>query len=145
MRDLDLRKNSAELLASRLKDRNLLAPGTVVSFYRNREKDSVQFFRMEDEFIFCDDINDLLNSMSCEYEPAEWRLFIGSSKRSLKCVLLHMKQVLEKLNYSECNWKICGDFKFVCMLLGQQGGYIKYTCFLYLWESGANKGPVGET
>ena len=101
------------------------------------------------------------------FHNTEWRLFIGSSKRSLKCVLLHngnefasipighsvqmkesydsMKQVLEKLNYSECNWKICGDFKFVCMLLGQQGGYIKYTCFLYLWESGAKKGPLGET
>ena len=41
------RKNSTELLASRLKERNLLAPGTVVSFYPNRERDLVQFFRME--------------------------------------------------------------------------------------------------
>ena len=52
VRDLDLPKHSAELLASRLKDRNLLAPGTVVSFYCNRERDLVQFFRMEDELCF---------------------------------------------------------------------------------------------
>ena len=64
VRDLNLPKNSAELLTSRLKDRNLLAPGTVVSFYRNRKRDLVQFFRMEDEFVFCDDINGLLNAMS---------------------------------------------------------------------------------
>ena len=160
MRDLDLRKNSAELLASRLKDRNLLASGTVVSFYRNRERD-VQLFRVENEFVFCDDINGLLNAMGCDYEPAEWRFFIDSSKRSLKCVLLHnrnafasmpighsvqmkesydsMKQVLEKLKYSEHNWKICGDLKIVCMLLGQQGGYTRYPCFLCLWDSRAKE------
>ena len=49
---------------------NLLAPGTAVSFYRNAERDLVQFFRMEDDFVFCDDINGLLNAMGCEYEPA---------------------------------------------------------------------------
>ena len=52
VRDLDLPKKSAELLACRLKDKNLLAPGTVVNFYRNRERDFVQLFRMEDEFEF---------------------------------------------------------------------------------------------
>ena len=50
-----------------------------------------------------------------------------------------MKQVLEKLKYSEHNWKICGDLKIVCMLLGQQGGYTKYLCFLCLWGSRAKK------
>ena len=59
------------------------------------------------------------------YNPDEWRLFIHSSKRNLKCVLLHngnkfvcipvghsvivkeyylnVKTVLHKLRYSECN------------------------------------------
>ena len=79
-----------------------------------------------------------------EYNPDEWRLFIDSSKRSLKCVLLHdgnksacvlikyfviakehylnMKMVLQKLRYSEHNWAICVDFKMVNFLLAQQGG-----------------------
>jgi len=89
VRDLDQPKDSAELLGSRLKDKNLSARGTTISFYRNRERDLVKFFRMEDDFVFCDDINCLLNAMGSEYEPAEWSLFIDSSKRSLKCVLLH--------------------------------------------------------
>ena len=161
VRDLDLPKNSAELLASRLKDRNLLASGTVVSFYRNKERDFVQLFRVENKFVFCDDINGLSNAMGCEYEPAEWRRFIDSSKRILKCVLLHngnafasmpighslqmkesygsMKQVPEKLKYSEHNWKICRYLKIVCMLLGQRGGYTKYPCFLCLWDSRAKE------
>ena len=65
LRDLDLPKNSAELLVSRLKDINLFAPGIVASFYHNRERDLMQFFRMEDEFVFCDDINGHLNAMGC--------------------------------------------------------------------------------
>ena len=70
-----------------------------------------------------------------EYNPVEWRLFIDSSKRSLKCVLLqngnrlacapighsvivkelylNVKMVLQKLRYSEHIWAICVDFKMV--------------------------------
>ena len=40
--------------------------------------------------MFCIDIPDLLLKLGVnEYKPEEWRLFIGSSKRNLKCVLLH--------------------------------------------------------
>ena len=38
-RDLNLPKDAAELLGSRLKERNMLAPGTSFSWYRHREKD----------------------------------------------------------------------------------------------------------
>lgn len=37
--------------------------------------------------------------------------------------------------YLEHNWKICGDFKILSMILGQQSGFIKHLCFLYLWDS----------
>jgi hypothetical protein len=33
MRDLNLSKNSSELLASRLKEKNVLQPGTKITFY----------------------------------------------------------------------------------------------------------------
>ena len=78
-----------------------------------------------------------------EYNPDDWRLFSDSSKRSLKCVLFHnrnmfacvpighsvvlkehyqnVKMCLEKLRYSEHNWALCVDFKMVNFLLGQQG------------------------
>ena len=86
VRDLVLLNNSAKLLASRLKVRNLLAPGRVVSFYRNRERDLEQFFRMEDEVV-----------LGCWYESDELRLFIDSSKINLKCVLLHNGNVFASI------------------------------------------------
>ena len=71
--------------------------------------------------------------MGIEYDPTEWRLFIDSSMRSLKVVLLHngnqlgsipigysismnetyanMKIVLDQIGYYQQNWKICGDLK----------------------------------
>jgi len=93
------------------------------------------------------------------YHPEDWRLpvFIDSSKRSLKCVLLHsgnkyasvpiahsttlkekyeaIKYVLEKISYDQHEWLICADLKMVNFLLGQQSGFTKYPCFLYMWDS----------
>ena len=31
----------------------------------------------------------------------------------------------------------CGDFKVISMILGQQGGYTKFPCFLCEWDSRA--------
>jgi len=85
-----------------------------------------------------------------------WRLFIGSSKTSLKAVLLYngnvkpsipvgysilrketytMKILLDLLEYPKCNWKICSGLKVVSLLLGLQLGYTKHMCFLCLWNS----------
>ena len=163
IRDLELLKQSSELLASRLGDKNMLEEETSVTFYRNREKDFLKYFSAYNhgksrKFVYCSDINGLLTEMGLpHYDPAEWRLFIDSSKRSLKCVLLHIgndyaavpighsttmkeeygaiKTVLELMNYTEHNWFICVDLKMVNFLLGQQAGYIKYSCFLFLWDS----------
>ncbi|KAI6648441.1 hypothetical protein LOD99_8231 [Oopsacas minuta] len=96
-----------------------------------------------------------------QYRPEDWRLFIDSSKRSLKCVILHngnlyvsipighstklkeeyenIKIVLQKLKYHEYQWLICVDLKMANFLLGQQGGYTKYPCFICLCESRARK------
>ncbi|XP_076031269.1 uncharacterized protein LOC143019501 isoform X1 [Oratosquilla oratoria] len=46
-----------------------------------------------------------------------------------------MKILLSALKYSHHNWKICGDLKVVSLILGMQGGYTKYPCFLCLWDS----------
>ena len=86
-----------------------------------------------------------------------WRLYIDSSKRNLKCVLLHnsneyasipighstmpkekcgpVKQVLECIKYNQHNWKICVDLKMMSFLLGQQSAYTKHPCFLCMWDS----------
>lgn len=91
------------------------------------------------------------------YKANEWRLFIDSSKRSLKAVLLHngnkyasvpvgysvyltetyknLETLLKAIEYKEHDWMICGDLKILCMLLGQQSGYTKFPCFLCEWDS----------
>jgi hypothetical protein len=45
--------------------------------------------------------------------------------------------VLENINYQEHQWVICVDLKMVNFLLGKKSGYIKYPCFLCLWDSRA--------
>ena len=89
VRDLGLPKDSAEVLGSRLKDKNMLALGTSFSWYRSREKEFVSFFSQEGDLAFCSDVPGLMACFKIEYAPDEWRLFIDSSKRSLKAVLLH--------------------------------------------------------
>ena len=44
IRDLNLPKQSAEVLASRLQDKHLLKAGTSISFYRNREEKLRKYF-----------------------------------------------------------------------------------------------------
>lgn len=44
IRDLDLSKERSEVLASRLKERNLLSQGTKITFYRDRENEFLPFF-----------------------------------------------------------------------------------------------------
>jgi len=80
-----------------------------------------------------------------EYNPDQWRLFIDSSKVSLKVVLLHnenrfpsvplahaanmkesyesMKLLFGEITYDEFKWKLCGDLKVVALLLRMQFGY----------------------
>ena len=141
--------------------KNLLAPETKVSFYRYRKKGLMEFFKMEENLLFCDNIEKLITAMGTSYTPSEWRLFIDSSKRSLKCVQLHngnklasvpighsiqmketyenMKIILDKIKCAEHEWVICGDLKVLSILLGQQGGNTKYPCFLCLWDSRAKQ------
>lgn len=158
VRDLGLSKKLAELLASRLRDKHLLDAESKVTFFRNREEELLKFFNSDSGLVYCKDIAGLVTAMGVtHYDPKDWRLFMDSSKRSLKCVLLHngnvygaipvghsvvlkeqyehVRTVLQLLNYNEHKWIICVDLKMVNFLLGQQGGYTKYPCFLCLWDS----------
>ncbi|GBM15483.1 hypothetical protein AVEN_142138-1 [Araneus ventricosus] len=89
VRDLGLSKDGVELLWSRLKIKNLLTPGTSLSWYRHGEKEFIQFFCKEGNLVFCNDVQGLKKCFEIEYDPSEWHLFIDSSKTSLKAVLLH--------------------------------------------------------
>ena len=47
------------------------------------------FFRKEDDLVFCYDVDGLMNDHGIKHDRQEWRLFIDSSKLTLKAVLLH--------------------------------------------------------
>lgn len=157
IRDLDLSKTKAEILASRLKQWNLLKEEVNISVYRNRKRMFTSFFSMQDTFVACVDINGLMKALEINYDPTEWRLFIDSSKVSLKAVLLHignelpsipvgyavhmkesyenLKRLLQAIKYNDFQWLICGDLKVIALLLGMQLGYTKYCCFICEWDS----------
>lgn len=85
-RKLGLSKTKAEVLASELRAFNVLAAGVNVTSFRDRNEFLKPFFTVNDRntFVFCNDINGLLNAMGSEYVPEEWRFFIDSSQSSLK-------------------------------------------------------------
>ena len=90
-RDLNLTKESAQLLGSRLREKNLLAPGTTYFWYRNRDCEFRQYFTYSEDhsLVYCQDIAGLVSALGITYSSTEWRLFLDSSTKSLKAVLLH--------------------------------------------------------
>ena len=95
---------------------------------------------MERDLVACTDIDGLMQTLSFNHNPLDWRLFIDSSKLSLKAALLHngntlpstpvghsvqnkesyenMKILMEAINYNKFKWQICGDLKVIALLLG---------------------------
>ncbi|KAL7837429.1 hypothetical protein SRHO_G00271400 [Serrasalmus rhombeus] len=111
----------------------------------------------QDGLCFCNNVAGLFEAIGITCNPNEWRLFIDSSCKSLKAVLLHngnkypslpvahsvhlkeeytsVKMLLGALKYDEYGWEVIGDFKMVSFLMGLQGGFTKYPCFICLWDS----------
>ena len=132
---------------------------TKISHYRNRNKDLLKYFTKNNQINSCCDVEGLMSALGIDYNADDWRLFIDSSKTSLKAVLLHnsnknpsvplahvigmketyesMSLILKAVNYVAHLWSICGDLKVIGLLLGMQGGFTKYCCFLCLWDSRA--------
>ena len=161
-RYLNLTKESPQLLGSRLHECNLLAPGTTYFWYQNRDEECRKYFSYDEDhsLVYCQDVLGLISALEIVYVPVEWQLFLDSSVKSFKVVLLHngnkvgsvpvgfsvkltecykdIKFVLESLQYSQHNRKICGNLKVISVILGLQAGYTKHTCSLCLWDSRAD-------
>jgi hypothetical protein len=89
VRDLGLSKSTAEILVSRHKQWNLLEKNVRISLFRSRHQQLAPFFRKEDDLVFCYNVDGLINVLRIKHDPQTRRLFIDSSKLSLKAVLLH--------------------------------------------------------
>ena len=154
--DLGLTKSGAELLTSRLNEWNLLGNDCKSTAYRKRHLEFSVYFDVIEDLCYCKDVEGLFRAVGIHHNPTQCWLFIDSSTKSLKVVLLHnsnvypsippayslqmkedyenVKQLLIKINYAQFKWYVCGDFKMLGFLLGLQGGYTKYSCFLRLWN-----------
>jgi len=146
-------------LASRLKEKNVIDCTAKVTYFRYRNSEYITFYKKVDNMVYCSDIHGLFKAFGQRYSSSEWRLFIDSSKISLKAVLFHngnlkpsipiahsvilketfvsIQKLFDAMQYKEFNWHICADLKMIAILFGMQGGFTKHCCFLCLWDSRA--------
>jgi len=128
-----------------------------VTKQRKRHEEFSTYFTLQNELCFCHDVIGLFDAIKIQFNPQDWRLFIDSSSRSLKAVLLHngnqypsiplahsvhmkedynnVKIMLHSLKYTQYQWEVIGNFKMVAFLMGLQGGFTKFPCYLCLWDS----------
>ena len=83
--------------------------------YRKRYEDLVHFFKIERGLVACTDIDGLMQTLSINHIPLDWRLFIDSSKLSLKAVLLHSSNTLPSIpvGHSVHNKESCENRKIL--------------------------------
>ncbi|GFW96679.1 uncharacterized protein TNCV_2847361 [Trichonephila clavipes] len=96
-----------------------------------KKKKNLYFFEKKEHVVACIDVKGLMNFMNISYDTNDCRLFIDSSKLSLKAVLLHkgdllpsirvehsiylketyanVKLLLKLIKYKDHKWQICGD------------------------------------
>ncbi|CAH0546759.1 unnamed protein product [Brassicogethes aeneus] len=121
---------------------------------RKRHQNYSYFYADQDQLCFCVNVNELFNEIGLVHDTKHWRLFIDSFVSSyimelpsipvsysahLKEDYANVKTLLEKIQYHQYQWDVCGDFKMLGFFLGLQGGYTKYSCFLCKWDSRADK------
>ena len=87
--DAEIEYVSRISLSLQVKGLESSAPGNTVGFYRERNEVFKYFFSQEDGVVFCNYICSVMEVLGHEYNPDQWRLFIDSSKVSLKVFLLH--------------------------------------------------------
>ena len=121
--------------------------GTSIWHCTTRDQQFAQFFKQEEELLYCHDIGSVMNEFRIEYKKENWRIFEYLSKTSLKGVLLHngkfyalmsnahsihvkeiyeiLSTILQNINYTADDWILCEDLKVAFMLFVQQKGFKK--------------------
>lgn len=80
-------KDGAEILAAFLKKKSFLKKGVKVTQFRKRNENFKKLFDWDADgtFVYCTNINRLFSEMyQTTHNPAQWRLFIDGSVKSLK-------------------------------------------------------------
>ena len=55
-------------------------------------------------------------------------------KKTIKTIQMS-KTLLIALKCDQFNWQVIGDFRMVAFLVGLQGGFTIFPCYLCLWDS----------
>ena len=130
-RDLILSKGFGQWLGSNLKEKHLLALGTMFYWYRDHERELRQFFAFLDKssLVYCNNMARLIKSMGLKYDATELRLFIDSfiSKRFFYIMGIGLIYPFWSFNTNEkltTPWIIC------CLLI--RGSLNKFPEFYYI-------------
>ena len=101
-RDLNLSKESAQLLGSHLREKRLLAPGTTFYWYREHAREFLYLFTFDgaSSLVYYNNIADLTELLGLKYDSMKWRLFIDSSNSSLIAVLLNNRNKFSSIPVS---------------------------------------------
>ena len=60
-----------------------------ITLYRKRTEDLLSLFTVKDDLCFGNEIIELFEQLEILYDKTNWRLFIDTSKDSIRSVLLH--------------------------------------------------------
>ncbi|CAI9726966.1 Hypothetical predicted protein [Octopus vulgaris] len=69
--ELTLTKQQSEVLTSRLQQWKLLDKDAHVTVFRKHSADLQQFFTLENNLTYCNNLRDLFNALELTYEPNE--------------------------------------------------------------------------
>ena len=70
-RELNLSKETAQLLASRLKEKNLLEKNAPFAWCRHREKEFRKSFSKENTLVYCQDVQGLIKTFGISYKTED--------------------------------------------------------------------------
>ena len=135
VRNLSLSKKK-----SRVTEFKTTATESKVSSFRNRSAKLSSFYKFEDRVCHCPSVPALMVELGTYHVAKKWRLFIDSSKASLKALLLHNgiekpsillahavgmtetydsnKLILDLIGYKRYKWNICSDLEVILLVLG---------------------------
>jgi len=78
--------------------------GVKRTLYRYRQKNLEEFFTMKGTLVACKEVDGLFKALNMSHCSDEWRLFIDSSKVSIKAVLLRSGNVLPSIPFAYAFW-----------------------------------------